>query len=71
MVGNSLKSDVLPVLELGAAAAHIPYPLTWEHERVAEPPAPSARFFSLAHIGELPAAVTRWIAHSTAASPVT
>jgi len=32
MIGNSLKSDVLPVLSLGAQAIHIPYHVTWEHE---------------------------------------
>lgn len=32
MLGNSLKSDVLPVLESGASAAHIPYHITWSHE---------------------------------------
>lgn len=32
MLGNSLKSDVLPVLESGAMAAHIPYHVTWSHE---------------------------------------
>ncbi len=34
MIGNSLKSDVLPVLELGGYAVHIPYHITWEHERI-------------------------------------
>ncbi|PZX46514.1 HAD family hydrolase [Algoriphagus chordae] len=34
MMGNSLKSDVLPVLELGGHAIHIPYHITWEHERI-------------------------------------
>src|SRR5690606_28796703 len=34
MVGNSIKSDILPVLELGGWAVHVPYPFTWEHERV-------------------------------------
>jgi len=34
MIGNSLKSDVLPVLELGGSAVHIPFHTTWEHERV-------------------------------------
>jgi putative hydrolase of the HAD superfamily len=34
MVGNSLRSDILPVVELGAAAVHIPYHLTWRHEHV-------------------------------------
>jgi putative hydrolase of the HAD superfamily len=32
MVGNSVKSDVLPVLELGGHAVHIPYHITWEAE---------------------------------------
>lgn len=32
MVGNSIKSDVLPVLELNGYAAHIPYHVTWMHE---------------------------------------
>jgi putative hydrolase of the HAD superfamily len=32
MVGNSLKSDVLPVLEIGGYAFHIPYHVTWDHE---------------------------------------
>ena len=34
MVGNSLKSDVLPLLEIGAKAIHIPYHTTWAHELV-------------------------------------
>ena len=34
MVGNSLKSDVLPVLEIGSNAVHIPYETEWFHERV-------------------------------------
>jgi len=34
MIGNSLKSDVLPVLNIGGHAIHIPYHTTWAHERV-------------------------------------
>ena len=34
MIGNSLKSDILPVLELNAKAIYIPYHSTWEHEHV-------------------------------------
>ena len=34
MVGNSLKSDILPVLEAGGRAIHIPYHTTWQHEEV-------------------------------------
>lgn len=36
MVGNSLKSDILPVLDLGSRAIHVPYHSTWEHEEVPE-----------------------------------
>lgn len=37
MIGNSLKSDVLPALEAGASAIHIPYFTTWAHEHVEDP----------------------------------
>ncbi|WP_294238538.1 HAD family hydrolase [uncultured Chryseobacterium sp.] len=33
MLGNSIKSDILPVLEIGGSAAHIPYHVTWTHEQ--------------------------------------
>jgi putative hydrolase of the HAD superfamily len=34
MIGNSLKSDVLPVLAIGGHAAHIPFHTTWAHEKI-------------------------------------
>lgn len=34
MIGNSVKSDILPVLSIGAQAIHIPYHTTWQHETV-------------------------------------
>lgn len=34
MIGNSLKSDVLPVLNVGGHAVHVPYHITWAHETV-------------------------------------
>jgi putative hydrolase of the HAD superfamily len=34
MIGNSLKSDVLPVLEMGGHAVHIPFHTTWAHEKI-------------------------------------
>ncbi|MEM7187662.1 MAG: HAD family hydrolase, partial [Bacteroidota bacterium] len=37
MVGNSVKSDILPVLAIGAHAFHIPFHTTWLHETVNEP----------------------------------
>ena len=53
MVGNSLKSDILPILDLGGYAAHIPYHLTWEHERVENSPQDHTRFYELKSIKEL------------------
>lgn len=54
MVGNSLKSDVLPVLSLGGYGAHIPYHLQWVLDRTEEMPADSDRFIRLGSIAELP-----------------
>ena len=34
MIGNSLKSDILPVLNIGGHGFHVPYHTTWEHEKV-------------------------------------
>lgn len=36
MVGNSMKSDILPVLNIGAYGIHIPFHTTWEHERISD-----------------------------------
>jgi len=36
MIGNSLKSDVLPLVNIGARAVHIPFHTTWQHEEVTE-----------------------------------
>jgi putative hydrolase of the HAD superfamily len=57
MVGNSLRSDILPVLLLGGAGAHVPYRLTWAAERVDEVPNAVGRFFRLTTLRELPAVV--------------
>jgi putative hydrolase of the HAD superfamily len=52
MVGNALKSDILPVVALGAQAVHIPAATTWIHEHVEE--VDLDRFTTMAHIGLLP-----------------
>ena len=57
MVGNSLKSDILPVLALGAAGAHIPYHVTWAGELAEEPTENLDRLFKLSHMSELPGIV--------------
>ncbi len=54
MVGNSLRSDILPVLSLGAHAVYIPYHVTWAHEVVTVQPGESAGYAELEHIGLLP-----------------
>lgn len=54
MVGNSLKSDILPVLALGGFGVHIPYHVTWAGE-LADPPTEHLhRLFRLEHITALP-----------------
>ena len=53
MAGNSMKSDVLPALEAGAFAVHIPYAITWAHE-LADAPENHARFGALERIADLP-----------------
>lgn len=53
MAGNSMRSDVLPALEAGAFAVHIPYAITWAHE-LADAPENHARFGALESIADLP-----------------
>ena len=52
MIGNSIKSDVIPVLELGGYAAHVPYHTTWEYEKV-DIDIDSPRFFEAENISEV------------------
>jgi putative hydrolase of the HAD superfamily len=56
MVGNSVVSDVLPAIRAGHWGFHVPYALTWAHER-AEIPAGLARHRRLESIREVPAAI--------------
>lgn len=55
MAGNSVRSDVLPVLALGGHAVHIPYHVTWDLEHV--DPHPDHTFPVLSSIRELPACI--------------
>ncbi len=56
MIGNSVKSDIAPVLELGGAGVHVPYHVTWEFER-AEVDESHPRLARVREIREAPAAV--------------
>jgi putative hydrolase of the HAD superfamily len=60
MVGNSLKSDVLPMLAAGGWGLHVPHPLTWALEH-ADPPQDHARFAALPDLAALPG----WLAGRT------
>ena len=57
MVGNSLRSDIAPVLELGGWGVHVPYHTTWAHEADATLRHGSERMRTIAGIGELAQAV--------------
>lgn len=59
MVGNSVRSDVLPILELGGRAVHIPYAVTWELEQP-DPDAEQPDFPVLPTIAELPDLIAGW-----------
>ncbi|HTX90864.1 MAG TPA: HAD family hydrolase [Anaerolineales bacterium] len=59
MVGNSLRSDILPILALGGTAAYIPYELTWQHEAADAPSPGTPRFHQLEHLGLLPGLLER------------
>src|SRR4029077_21232209 len=53
MVGNSLRSDVVPVVEVGGFAIHIPYEVTWQLEHVDEEALPRQGWLRLAGIREV------------------
>jgi len=57
MVGNSLKSDVLPVLDLGGTAVHIPYKTTWAHERI-DHSIEHPNFYQATHIEHIPTLIS-------------
>ena len=57
MVGNSLRSDVVPVVALGGHAVHIPYHVTWHHEHVPDEDLPEKGWRRLTSIRELPEAL--------------
>jgi putative hydrolase of the HAD superfamily len=62
MAGNSLKSDVNPVIEAGGWGVYVPHGVTWELE-VAEPPEDHPRFRQIENLAELPPLV-RDICHN-------
>ncbi len=59
MIGNSLKSDILPVLAIGGRAVYIPYETTWAHEIVPEADLIGKEFIELTHIRDVPELIGR------------
>jgi putative hydrolase of the HAD superfamily len=54
MVGNSLRSDILPVLDLGGVAVYVPYESTWQHEAATPPAAGRPGYYAIENLGQLP-----------------
>jgi putative hydrolase of the HAD superfamily len=54
MVGNSIRSDIQPILALGGPCVHIPANTTWEHEMVADFDTAQSGFYEIEHMGHLP-----------------
>lgn len=53
MIGNSLKSDVLPVLKIGANAIHVPFHSVWKFETVSKKALENHQYKTLTSIGEI------------------
>lgn len=58
MVGNSLRSDVLPAAAVGGTAVYVPHDLTWAHEQEVDP-RPAGGYHEIPHMGALPALLTQ------------
>jgi putative hydrolase of the HAD superfamily len=62
MVGNSLKSDILPILEIGGFGVYVPYEIHWELDHAEHPPPPGSRFVELPNLHD----VARWLDENVA-----
>jgi putative hydrolase of the HAD superfamily len=63
MIGNSLKSDVLPVVAIGGKAVYIPNGTTWAHENVSDEEARKNNYRELEDIGQLPELIKKLSEH--------
>lgn len=59
MIGNSLRSDIAPVVAIGGWGIHIPYHLTWSHEAEHDVAPDEPRMQQVEHAAQLPAALAR------------
>ena len=66
MIGNSLRSDIEPVLQLGGWGVHMPYHVTWAHETEADVAADAPRLRTVAGAEGLPGAIAAIVAGAAA-----
>lgn len=59
MVGNSLRSDIIPALAAGSYAVYVPHDLTWSYEQAEEPKGHS-RYARIEHLGQLAEAIAHF-----------
>jgi putative hydrolase of the HAD superfamily len=59
MVGNSLPSDIQPILSLGGIGVHIPADTTWAHELMDDFDSSQFNFYEIENIGQLPGLITK------------
>lgn len=59
MVGNSMRSDILPVLHLGSWAVYVPNEMTWAHEHAEQPSTNHQRMYTINHLAELPGLLSK------------
>jgi putative hydrolase of the HAD superfamily len=61
MIGNSLRSDILPVIAMGGIAVHVPYKTEWVHERVSPEELADKNYFEVQHFTLLPDFLSRFL----------
>ena len=57
MVGNALRSDIMPVVKIGGTAVYVPHELTWEHENQLEEPPDGEHFIQIERLADLAAVI--------------
>jgi putative hydrolase of the HAD superfamily len=63
MIGNSMKSDIYPVLNIGGYAIHIPFHITWQHEEVTDMEMDHEHFQTAENISLVPGLLTQDVNH--------
>lgn len=59
MIGNSVRSDILPIVAIGGQAVHIPYQITWQHEIATKDEKAQHPYHQLDSVAQLPALIDK------------